>query len=48
MIILHKLVLSVPHLFPSLSSSVSTGLSVYRDKNTLSHYAAAGGESHGL
>lgn len=29
----------------SLSSSVSTGLSVYRDKYTLSHYAAAGGES---
>lgn len=36
------------HVFPSLFSSVSTGLSVYRDKYTLSNYAAAGGESRGL
>ncbi|XP_031708243.1 complex I assembly factor TIMMDC1, mitochondrial isoform X2 [Anarrhichthys ocellatus] len=34
--------------FVTLFNSVSTGLSVYRDKYTLSHYAAAGGESHGL
>lgn len=39
--------LGSPHVFLSLFSSVGTGLSVYRDKYTLSHYAAAGGETRG-
>ncbi|KAK5875184.1 hypothetical protein CesoFtcFv8_027695 [Champsocephalus esox] len=34
--------------FVTLFNSVSTGLSVYRDKNALSHYAAAGAVTGGL
>lgn len=34
--------------FVTLFNSVSTGLSVYRDKYTLSHYAAAGAVTGGL
>lgn len=34
--------------FVTLFNSVSTGLSVYRDKHTLSHYAAAGAVTGGL
>lgn len=37
----------IPCVFLSLFSSVGTGLSVYRDKYTLGHYAAAGGETRG-
>uniref|UniRef100_A0A8C5C7E0 Complex I assembly factor TIMMDC1, mitochondrial n=1 Tax=Gadus morhua TaxID=8049 RepID=A0A8C5C7E0_GADMO len=33
---------------PSVCSSVSTGLSVYRDKDALSHYGAAGAVTGGL
>lgn len=35
-------------VFVTLFNSVSTGLSVYRDKYTLSHYAAAGAVTGGL
>ncbi|XP_074483763.1 complex I assembly factor TIMMDC1, mitochondrial [Sebastes fasciatus] len=34
--------------FVTLFNSVSTGLSVYRDKSTISHYAAAGAVTGGL
>ncbi|KAK5847676.1 hypothetical protein PBY51_016784 [Eleginops maclovinus] len=34
--------------FVTLFNSVSTGLSVYRDKNAISHYAAAGAVTGGL
>lgn len=34
--------------FLSLCSSVSTGLSVYQDKDAVSQYVAAGGESRDL
>lgn len=34
--------------FVTIFNSVSTGLSVYRDKNALSHYAAAGAVTGGL